>query len=72
MPVIPIPSEVEVFRHRGLTQLELLDQFADRPLTGAQQIQDLPPSPLRQHLERTFHIWNIRRPLLRERGRRLS
>lgn len=40
-----LPQDTEVPRHRGLRHLQSVDQFSDRPLAGAQQVED--PAPIR-------------------------
>jgi hypothetical protein len=50
---------LEVLGHRRLTQGELLDQFPNRTLARAEQVEDLPTTWLCEHLERSCHLRNI-------------
>jgi hypothetical protein len=46
-----VPQHAKVLGHRRLADPEAGDEFADRPLSVAQQIQDLEPPWLREDLQ---------------------
>ena len=45
----------QMFRHRGLAQIQVLDKVSYRPLAVAQRVEDRQPAWFRQYLEGSNH-----------------